>query len=531
MPSSTIHPGVFRTAVWIFVAFITASASLAGVIHVNAAASAPGNGASWASAFPRLQDGLAAAQPGDEVWVARGTYLPGAPGDTGASFELKNGVAVYGGFAGWESLRHWRNVKANPTVLSGDLGQDDVFGSGWWRTGWLINSDNSAHVVTARGVASAVLDGFTIAQGYGVWTGGAGLYAENSTLVIRNCTFKHHATYGAKGTCVFLVDSVGTFSGCTFTENYGRLSSGVGIGTYGTSGITVTDCRFYDCEADGDASSGNGGGIELWGTLPSSVTRSSFDRCKAFPFGGQYAQGYGTYGGGIHNFGAPLTVDRCTFRNNISMQGGAIYSWKDLTVTNCVMESNKVYALPSQGTSIGGFGGAIATYAFQPYTLEVIGCTIVNNEAHETGGVSFASYTSMTAHISGCIFWGNRDIDGIHSRAQVKEASYSCIQNLWVPRPGEDPIEPEKFPGCFDSDPQFVSFPADLRLRTASPCIDAADRTAYPSGVHLDLDGCPRFVEIAGVLDTGVGVAPLPDMGAFEVQVDSGWKHASPIVR
>ncbi|MEP0766179.1 MAG: right-handed parallel beta-helix repeat-containing protein [Fimbriimonadia bacterium] len=468
-----------------------------------------------------LQDALLVAQPGDEIRIARGTYCPGPPGDTTASFQLRDGVTLLGGYVGGDMATNIRDPRANPTILCGDIGYDDVFGSGWWRTGWAVNSPNSQHVVSATDVSGATLDGLVVSQGYAIQSSGAGIYAERSDLHIRNCVFRRNASYQGRGTCAYILDSQVQFEGCRFEESYGRLSSGVGIGAYGASEVTVAGCAFYDLEADGDASSGNGGAIEFWTVLPATVVQCSFDRCKAFPFGGQYAQGSGTYGGAIHNFGAPLSVARCWFTNNISMQGGAIYSWKDLTVNNCVFSGNQTYALPtSQGQSIGGFGGAIATYSSQNYTLMVVGCTLVNNEAHETGGIWFNGYGTVSALVSGCILWGNRDQDGVHCQAQVKKASYCCIQNLWVPRPGEDPIDPAKFPHCFDLDPQFVAFPTDLRLGPNSPCLDAADRTAHFAGQFWDILGSPRFVDIVWAPDTGRGSSPLPDMGAFERQLD-----------
>jgi len=40
-------------------------------------------------------------------------------------------------------------------------------------------------------------------------------------------------------------------------------------------------------------------------------------------------------------------------------------------------------------------------------------------------------------------------------------------------------------------------------------------------GIVFDLDGLPRFFDDAGVVDTGIGSAPIVDMGAYERQVDS----------
>ena len=46
-------------------------AAAQAVIYVDADAAPGGDGASWASAFRDLQDALAAAEAGDEVWIDR----------------------------------------------------------------------------------------------------------------------------------------------------------------------------------------------------------------------------------------------------------------------------------------------------------------------------------------------------------------------------------------------------------------------------------------------------------------------------
>ena len=62
-----------------------------------------GDGSSWANAFPGLADSLSGAASGTEIWVAKGTYKPTSGTDRTATFQLKDGVAVYGGFAGGET--------------------------------------------------------------------------------------------------------------------------------------------------------------------------------------------------------------------------------------------------------------------------------------------------------------------------------------------------------------------------------------------------------------------------------------------
>ena len=118
---------------------------------------------------------------GMEIWIADGTYKPTTGTDRTATFALKSGVAIYGGFAGTENSSEQRNWLTNVTILSGDIG---VQGN---------NSDNSFHVVTGSGVdGTAVLDGFTISGGKadsGPNNRGGGMVIYSGSPSITNVTF------------------------------------------------------------------------------------------------------------------------------------------------------------------------------------------------------------------------------------------------------------------------------------------------------------------------------------------------------
>ena len=79
------------------------------VVYVDRDATGTGDGSSWIDAHTDLQQALASTNSG-EIWVAAGTYTPACSGgDRWISFELRSGVALYGGFAGFESLREQRD--------------------------------------------------------------------------------------------------------------------------------------------------------------------------------------------------------------------------------------------------------------------------------------------------------------------------------------------------------------------------------------------------------------------------------------
>jgi hypothetical protein len=149
------------------------------IYHVSTSGDDNADGTSWAEAFATLQKALTVSSAGDEIWVAAGTYKPTPTTDRSVYFALKNGVSVYGGFAGTESALSQRNWETNVTILSGDVDSDGTI------------ANNSYHVVVANTYATALLDGFTITGGNAEGFHGGGIYSSSgyarlSNLIISN---------------------------------------------------------------------------------------------------------------------------------------------------------------------------------------------------------------------------------------------------------------------------------------------------------------------------------------------------------
>ena len=273
----------FRAGVTAFI--FTTIISVAGTIYVKHDATGTGDGSSWTNAYTDLQPAIDAAVAGDEVWVAAGTYKPtswpnGGSSDRERHFSLKNGVAVYGGFAGTETLLAERDIAANETICSGDFNGDDVVTGSGATLAITNNEENAFSVFFHIGVsldASAELDGVTISGGSGTENNGGGMYNNECSPTLINCTFSGNDV-GVDGggmynyysnpvltNCRFIGNRVGHFGGGIYNDSSSPTLTGStfdgnnavsGAGIYNKSGSSnLTDCTF----AENDSGSFGGG--------------------------------------------------------------------------------------------------------------------------------------------------------------------------------------------------------------------------------------------------------------------------------
>ncbi|GAP12732.1 regulator of chromosome condensation (RCC1) repeat [Longilinea arvoryzae] len=290
-----------------------------------------GAGTSWASGM-NLDAALDAAASGSELWVKVGYYQPtidDAAHPSRATFELKNGVALYGGFAGNETARDQRQPAANVTILSGTLGYA-----------------HSLHVVTGSGLdSSTVLDGFTISDG-----------ASN--------TADPDATGSGNGGGIYLSNSSPTLANLTLTNNSATLNGG---GMYNDSGSpTLSQIAFSN-----NSAGSSGGGMYNVSAGNPVLANVTFEGNSATDFGG-----------GIFNYTSSLALITVAFTNNTAGSGGGMYdtSTSHATLTSVTFDTNQASS---------GAGGGLANNWNSDLTLNNV--TFTGNLALVTlggGGMS-----------------------------------------------------------------------------------------------------------------------------------------------
>ena len=336
-----------------------------------------------------------------------------------------------------------------------------------------IDGNDAGTVVTcANGeLSGTLLDGFTIANGYA--EEGGGMRNVNSSPTVTDCTFTdNYAIAGGnnRGGGVFNDNSVATFSGCTFLANAADQNGG-GMFNLG-SDVTILECAFVENQAWSD----DGGGCfnQDSDVVFTSSSFSANDACD-------------NAGAMVHD-GGSLIIDRCEFLFNQSCYnvGALAISGTPAIVTNCLFAGNEV-------DDLKGVTGALSAGG----DSTIVNCTFTNNWAGCCGTLQIGS----RAVVSNCII----DDDGFEPICGFGDISFSLVSDGWE---GE---------GNIKGDPLFVDPDnGNYRLAAGSPCIDAGNNSAVPRGVTLDLDGNPRFLDDFDVADTGVGRAPIVDMGAYE---------------
>ncbi len=318
-------------------AWLLASTAQAAICRVATDGNAANDGSSWAAANTTTVAAALANSNGKnctEIWLKQGTY------DNGSQLTISRNLALYGGFAGTETLRSERATSAALTVLSG---------GGTHRVLYL--DGGGSHPITA----STVIDGLAIRSGSA--NNGAGLYCSGTNRGIcspnlSNVTFSGNvavvggAMYndGNQGTSSPSLSHV-VFSGNSATNTGGAM---VNVGPNGTSSPTLSHVTF----------SGNSSvvGGAMYNDGYRTISRPSLAHVT---FSGNSAE---DAGGAMYNHGSmgnsSPSLTNVTFSGNSAARGGAIVNEgsdgiSSPSLTNVTFSGNWAAS-----------GGTIASYDF-----------------------------------------------------------------------------------------------------------------------------------------------------------------------
>jgi hypothetical protein len=422
--------------------------------------------------YPTIQTAITAADPGDKIMVAPGTYTE--------DINLL-GKAIH--------LRS-RSRRPKHTTIQG--------------------TGNGAVVTCTRGETSAtILEGFTITGGAAnpdsSW--GGGMHVENSSPTVKNCVFRSNVPYGMcnryssstvahcrfKDDEIFNWSSSLTVTGCVFTGNVSdgiilsvssdaivtrckfiRRSAGISSG-YGE--LTATGCTFRKCDT----------GIDGSGHIDHTVSDCTF-RDNAI--------------GMVSNHGT-VRVSDCSFIGNDVAGMTSSDTFNESAVCRCIFTGNAIgMAYRDQNERVNGLyvtdclfthnGNGMEYYGFPEYpeTNLVTNCTFSRND------VAAVHNDQSLLVLTNCILWSNADGSIVGTPAAV---TYSDVEGGYV---GE---------GNIDADPLFVNPDArDFHLAPGSPCIDAGTNNPSGEASSKDIEGNSRPV------DGDHDEVAIADMGAFE---------------
>ncbi len=334
-----------------------------------------GDGTSWTNAsgdIQRMIDDLADNNPGGqpgEVWIAEGEYEPQTQlisnASYSASFRMRDGISVYGGFAGGEASKTERTMKQKAPgeeAMPWEFEHTTVLKAAYYDrknltlngNKWTLTSD-SRHVVWFAPMKGedpftqvTTLDGVTIMGGYA--QGGTGL----------------DDFYTDRGAGVYMDGENAYLTNCTVTENN---ATGNGGGVYLRNG-RVQSSLIYNNNSDQ-----NGGGVYVddQGLVHRSMLANNSARNGAGVYldNSDEAQLLPEY----------LILSTCVVSNNTASGNGAVYcNQGGVLLQNTIVNNKCVTATDLTDPNASQTGGVYINY----YAL-VINSVLWNNIMQSTG--------------------------------------------------------------------------------------------------------------------------------------------------
>jgi predicted outer membrane repeat protein len=432
------------------------------------------DGSSWSNASDNLQKTISLSNGPTHIWIARGTYVPRValapndnPQDRNNTFGLKKDVRLYGGFSGNETSLSQRNIAANETILSGNLGGGKYAhhvvlihaleaNENYYLDGLTI-SDGKCDIIayyTISEVTKGMSANDRIKDKYPDWfvsmsespyyqytsmglqllgkpalpgvisvpggdyrtteilntsypkSNGGGIFNVKGVLTLNDVTFRNNS--GDYGAAISLQDGAhATLTNCHFSNN--RTDDHGGAITASKSSLTITGGSFSNNVSNMGAAIADLGGNLL------NINNVSFTNNSTLKVKQPYRYGGAIYIEQVPQDAAQIrNINNCTFTNNSADYGGAIYAdqkIRNLKITNSTFTGNSSL-LESKDTALGG-GGAILFH--RVINAEITGNTFTNNNAlkglggalllMDTDGVKILNNTvsGSTAWVGGAV--------------------------------------------------------------------------------------------------------------------------------
>lgn len=478
------------------------------------------------SEYPTIQAAVDAAQTGDAVLVADGTYS--GEGNRDIFIDGKS-IAVISLSPGHETC----------IIDCGGTLEDPHRGFKVWEkntviSGFVIQNGfaDDGGAIYLSGSGSVIMD-CTIQDNYAIWDGG-GIAMEGGSepVEVTRCTIRRNTCHDHGGGiyCTGLT----WIMDCTIQDNFAIYGGGIYVGDRGYPEI-------IDCDLSGNHAHIYGGGLACVGTIELvGVVRGctiSQNQVQGYMGGGQ--------GGGIYLSHCRIMFENSRISGNLvqfcelleygGVGGGISAMYSDVVMTQCVISGNIAKGPPANSTS--GWGGGLFVGQAD---CNLTGTLIAGNSASYHGGGLYCGTGGIVA-VTGTTVSGNVAVMG--------SGGVHCSENgdlrvadgiLWGDTPDEIGVESGAAPaitysdirggwegeGNIDADPLFTTGPDGDYYLSQVAAGQAGDSPCLNRGSAPAAEICFTYENDPVCLDEWTTrTDEIPDAGA----VDMGYHYLTDI--